>query len=107
MAAAAGRRRYAPPPYWPRHGACGGTTPMSVSHEIRSHTPFHIEHEPVCDRCAHGASLHTLDLKTPCIGCGERVAAGGLSRPACCGFASEWFDNTRGFSRAAAVPRRA
>ena len=68
---------------------------MSLSHEIRARSTFHIEHEPVCDRCGHGASLHTVDNGRPCIGCGERAAAGGLSRAACLGFASEWFDNSR------------
>jgi hypothetical protein len=69
---------------------------MSLSHEIRRpRAAFHIEHEPVCDRCSHGASLHTVDASIPCIGCGERVAAGGLPGPSCRGFAVEWFDNSR------------
>jgi len=70
---------------------------MSLSHEIRRHrVAYEIPHEPTCDRCGHGASLHTLDGSVPCIGCGERTAAGALPRPACLGFASAWFDNTRG-----------
>ena len=69
---------------------------MSLSHEIHRHQAIHIEHEPFCDRCGHGASLHTLSDSTPCIGCGERSAAGLTGRPVCLGFASDWFDNSRG-----------
>jgi hypothetical protein len=69
---------------------------MSLSHELRrTRAAFHIEHEPVCDRCSHGASLHTIDASIPCIGCGERAAAGGMPGPSCRGFAVEWFDNSR------------
>jgi hypothetical protein len=67
---------------------------MSLSHEIRRRA-IHVEHEPVCDRCGHGASLHTLEQSVPCIGCGERSADGGSGRAACVGFRSEWFDNSR------------
>ena len=56
---------------------------------------FHIQHEPICDRCGHGASLHTLERSVPCIGCGERAAAGYSPRPACIGFTPDWFDNSR------------
>jgi len=56
--------------------------------------PFHIDHEPFCDRCGHGVSLHTLKSATACVGCGERMAAGYSSRPMCVGFASAWFDNS-------------
>lgn len=56
---------------------------------------FHISVEPTCDRCGHGASLHTIDGSVPCIGCGERAAAGLMPRPVCIGFASAWFDNSR------------
>jgi hypothetical protein len=55
---------------------------------------FHIEHEPTCDRCGHGASLHTVDHGVPCIGCAERAAAGYSPRPVCLGFTSDWFDNS-------------
>ncbi len=73
---------------------------MSLSYEIRRHRAvFDIPHEPVCDRCGHGASLHTLHHTTPCIGCGERTAAGGAPREACVGFASDWFDNSRRVGR--------
>ncbi len=76
---------------------------MSLSHEIRrARSAFHIEHEPVCDRCGHGASLHTLDAGTPCLACGERMASGMTSRPVCRGFASEWFDNSSAGRLAAA-----
>ena len=69
---------------------------MSLSHHIRAtRTAFHIDHEPVCDRCGHGASLHTLDDGTPCVGCGERAAESAMPHVACRGFASEWFDNSR------------
>ena len=69
---------------------------MSLSFEIKRHRQaFHIEPEPVCDRCGHGASLHTLNGAVPCVGCGERMAAGALPRPVCVGFASDWFDNSR------------
>ena len=81
---------------------------MSLSLEIRRHrASFSIAHEPTCDRCGHGASLHTLDRTIPCVGCGERVAAGGLAGMACIGFASEWFDNSRVRRAATAVHARA
>ena len=68
---------------------------MSLSQEIRrARTAFHIQHEPVCDRCGHGASLHTLDDGSPCLACGERVSSGMTVRAVCRGFASEWFDNS-------------
>ena len=60
----------------------------------RRRETLRVDHEPTCDRCGHGASLHTLDARGPCIGCGERAAAGGSARPVCLGFASEWFDNS-------------
>ena len=89
-------RTYSGGPIAERHAGCGSWHAMSLSLEIRRHREaFHIGHEPTCDRCGHGASLHTLSERTPCIGCGERLAAGGLPRPACLGFASEWFDNSR------------
>lgn len=65
---------------------------IEVEHRRKA---FHIEHEPTCDRCGHGASLHTVDGGTPCIGCGERSAAGLSARPVCIGFSSAWFDNSR------------
>jgi len=68
---------------------------------------FHIQHEPTCDRCGHGASLHTLERTVPCIGCGERAAAGISARSACIGFASEWFDNSRPHSQVGSVTSRA
>ena len=68
---------------------------MSLSLEIRRRREaFHIPHEPICDRCGHGASLHTLDGSVPCIGCGERTASGATARAVCLGFASDWFDNS-------------
>jgi hypothetical protein len=76
---------------------------MSLSRHIRTRTALHIEHEPVCDRCGHGASLHTVDHGTPCVGCGERAADSALAREACRGFASEWFDNSR-YRRPALAP---
>ena len=68
---------------------------MSLSRAIHRHQAFRIDHEPTCDRCGHGASLHTLDSCVPCIGCGERSADGYSPRAACIGFASEWFDNSQ------------
>ena len=66
---------------------------------------FHIQHEPICDRCGHGESLHTLERRVPCIGCGERIAAGYSPHPACIGFASEYFDSS-GLVRERSLTRR-
>jgi hypothetical protein len=71
-----------------------------IDHRRRT---FRIDHEPTCDRCGHGASLHTLDTRYPCIGCGERASIGLSGRPVCVGFASAWFDNST--RRAAARTR--
>jgi hypothetical protein len=70
---------------------------MSLSSIEAEHrrASFHIVRDPICDRCGHGASLHSLAPSVPCIACGERAAAGHTSRAACIGFAAEWFDNSR------------
>lgn len=44
-------------------------------------------HEPVCDHCGHGASLHrTAEL---CLACEERHVA-GIGREDCQAFGNAW-----------------